>query len=374
MSDSWRFYAQRAVTNVILDRDVPLTLSAPPHRDLSGPGNLDAVVTPELMAQIASDGRPLLDEWSTIIYAEADDQIRWGGILQSLSYEGSTAVCNFAGFTSYLSGIPFLGNISAGLATTSGKTTTISPQVDTFDVVRSIWSHVQAQPDGNLGMVVDTEKSGIMLGAKDGTDPYQLVYWEAPDCGQEIDTLAQTAPFDYTETHSWTDATKTAVHHQLNLGYPRLGRRRTDLRFVQGENISQPVQPSMMGTDFANEVYSIGKGEGRKALRSRMVQRDGRLRRVYVMNQTGVGSQARLDTSTRTQLKARTQAARAMLVAVREHPNAPVGSWALGDDILVKATLPWVGDFSAWHRVVGDDMQPNGESILTLVRSDLLPA
>ena len=72
--------------------------------------------------------------------------------------------------------------------------------------------------------------------------PYELLWWESPDCGSEIDSLATQVPFDYRERHQW-NADRTEVEHFLDMAHPMLGRRRPDLRFAVGENVYVVPQP-----------------------------------------------------------------------------------------------------------------------------------
>src|SRR5690606_11357613 len=66
---------------------------------------------------------------------------------------------------------------------------------------------------------------------------YQLAWHEDIDLGSTIDTLCTQTPMDYREVWEWASPARDAVRMRIEMGYPRLGRRRDDLRFVQGENV-----------------------------------------------------------------------------------------------------------------------------------------
>lgn len=397
-SPGYRYIAQRVLTGEFVDWDVPLTTPTGPRRELSGPGGLTGTVETEYTRLVGRDGNPVLDPWSTAIYAELNGHLRWGGLVVGGSFENGTATVECAGFSTYPHGIPFLSNIRAGVAvpqpnpyagkdknndgyvdfTDPPRSTKIPPapkpivtaRVDAFDVVRTLWSHVQSYPSGDLNMVLDSQDSGYLLGAADGSDPYELLAFDLNDCGEEIDTLAKLVPFDYVEEHAWVGTSQT-ISHRLRLGTPRIGSRRRDLRFAQDENIVSTASPERFAEDFANEVYGIGKGQGRKTLTGRFTRNDGRLRRVHVFTDKRISSKDRLAALSRRELAERQAGLFVPMIEVRDHPNARIGSWHLGDDILVQVDVPWVGDLAVWHRIVAEETTPEGHALLTLVRADV---
>lgn len=364
---NWRYIAQRATTGEFLDLELPL------HRDelsweLSGAGALRGTVAPDTGVLRAPDGRLILEEWGTLLYAEANGQIRWGGILASSKFQGGQWQIEAAGFTTYPHGQPYGGTYS-------------KIGVDPADAVAHIWSHLQSYPDGNLGLKVTGDKTPVRLGTPprdvnfqgNGQDvsfqtgPYELNWYDAVDCGAEIDALAKEAGFDYVERHYWSG---DKIAHELRLGYPRLGRRREDLAFIQGDNIAAVVTPELDGDLFANEVLGIGSGEGAGALRRSTAVRDGRLRRASVYTAKDVSSSSRLDAAIAAELRRRQDTLTIKSVSVRDHPNAPIGSWDVGDDVLIQATLPWLGEVAVWSRITGWALNSEATATLTLARSD----
>lgn len=397
---SWRYIVQRATTGEFLDWDLPLnrdTLSW----SLSGAGALSGTVTPDVGSLRDRTGRLILEEWGSLIYAEADGEIRWGGIIASSAFTGEEWSVEAAGFTTYPHGIPYLGDFSRA-------------QVDPVDAIRELWNHIQSQPDGNLGVKVLGGPTPARLGAlekqvpstrprvaastlsteqaRDLTDsgwtiyndpsgvkyfvdkpttvaavPYELSFWEAPDCGSEIDTISKTMSLDFVERHTWDG---DSITHAVEMSYPRAGRRREDLSFVQGDNIFSPVTFTGNGDDFANEVYGIGSGEGREIVHRDTAVRDGRLRRVAVYTDKSVADTARLDALIADELHYRDGKFVVTSVTVIDHPNAPIGSWQLGDDVLLQCDVPWLGHVDLWCRVTGWTLNDEHTATLTLDRSD----
>ncbi|MEU9699558.1 hypothetical protein [Streptomyces sp. NPDC047981] len=392
---AWRFIAQRALPETVIDWDVPLSLSSNPRRDLSGPGSLTGTIEPEYARLIGPDGNPMIQEWGTKLYLEIDGYLRWGGIVTKTSYEGAKATIAAEGFSCYPHGIPYEDHMISGQLITpkdpyAGKDRNHDgwidgnkgvqrtppppkpyggPRIDVYDAFRNIWNHVQSRPYGNIGLVIDGHDLGEKLGAADGSDPWELAWWDNPDCGQILDTLTRTTPFDWTETHAWSGG-GNAISHRLTLGRPRLGRKRRDLRFAGDENIVAIARPEGMGDDFANEAVVLGKGEGRKMARAQVHRYDGRLRRVATLADKTLSSAVALTARGQRELAGRTQALQIPSIQVVDHPNARLGAWQLGDDIRVQVHVPWVGDVDVWHRILTDEISADGISTLTLKRSD----
>ncbi|MGW3627866.1 hypothetical protein [Streptomyces sp. NPDC000880] len=396
MPEGWRFIAARALPEEILDWEVPLALSSNPKRDLSGPGSMNGTIEPEYARLLGPDGQPVIEEWGTKIYLEIDGYLRWGGIVTKTSYDGPKASIICEGFSCYPHGIPYESHMLSGPLITpkdpyagkdknhdgyidfSNPKRKVPPppkpyggtRFDAYVAFRNIWNHVQSRPYGNIGMTIDTHNLGELLGAADGSDPWELAWWDNPDCGQTLDTLAQTIPFDWVETHAWVGNTN-AVDHRIRLGRPRLGRKRDDLRFADGENLIALAKPEGLGDDYANEIIVLGKGEGRAMARAQTHRYEaGRLRRVATVTDKTLSSAKALTTRGVQELNGRTSALQIPSIQIIDHPNARFGSWQLGDDIRVQVHVPWVGDVDVWHRIVSDEISADGTCTLTLRRSD----
>lgn len=354
----FRYIAQRVRSGQLLDIDLDFIAEGPPQRELSGPGSLTGSVTLQEGPAVAEDGLPLVDDWSTAIYAEdGSGQIYWGGLVTDTRPSGDRLKVTCTGFAGYPAGIPYLTKYDPP-----------NTGVDVFDVVREVWGHLQSYPTGDLGVTLDTHKSGVKVGSP--AEPYGLVWWDAQDCADLINSLASSTPFDYLERHAW-NADRTAVTHHIDLGYPRLGGRREDLRFAPGENVVAMPDLDRLTDEYANSVFAVGKGEGALSERVGIEGVDGqRLRRVFVLTDKA-RTKAQLDAIARRELSRRRGEWALDTITVRDHPNAPLGSWALGDDIPVTLDQPWVSPQVIWHRIVSDQVDlDKGVAVLQLVRSD----
>ncbi len=197
-----------------------------------------------------------------------------------------------------------------------------------------------------------TAKVAASKAAKNDGGAYTLLPWEAPDCGNKLNDLADNTPFDWYERSTWdsNDLPQT----ELVVAYPRVGRRLSrdgDPSFVQGVNIITDLEPET-GDNAANSVYGVGAGEGVGAIRRTITVRDGKLRQVAAFTSKDVKSATDMDTRLRAELAARKTTLSVSKITVTDHPNSPRGSYNRGDDIFVQGTVPRYGRFGLWHRIV----------------------
>jgi hypothetical protein len=388
----------RTVGQDFLDWDVPFDPDGPPRRELNGPGQLQGSIHPEYMRLMAKpDGLPVIAEWATSIFAEFEGRIRWGGIVTNIAYEGQAMKVTCAGYAAYPAEMPYLGPTIRSGATIPKKwaydgkdknhdgyidgthpkrkmpprpANTISSRWDAFDVYRAVWSHLQSYKQGKLGITIDGHDSGYKLGHTNGKDPWELQWWDSPDCGQVISDVMGQAHADYLEHHYW-DGSKEKILHHIDLGKRRLGKTRKDLRFAQGENIIELATPGGQGDFFANNIYVLGKGTGAKTARARVVVDDKRVRRAKIVTHKSTANAKSLATYGRTVRAKHSEQLTIPSIAVRHHPNAPIGSWGLGDRILVQVEVPWLGELAIWHRITAEEIDPAaGTAVLSLTRSD----
>lgn len=377
---------------------------------LSGP----TVISGEFGVEIRNIRDIGLEAWGTWIHVEEDGEIRGSGILQppkvdeyeKLSFEA-------IGPSAYPHGIPYLEEYSV-------------IYTDPADIFREIWRHIQSYPDGDLGLQVigatpvrfgmpkiDTEDTvqvvygtisqrhwdkllalGYEGDPEDDTEalypprvvldlvlqdkpvpdendgPYQLVWWEAPDCGSELNNLAAETPFDYVEHSSWNED-KTQINQFIDIGYPRIGRKRHDLRFAQEENLLTAVGPEETDDYYASQVVLIGSGEGRDTIRGYAGSpHPTRLRRVAVVDDpAGVSNVSRANALARAEYLRRQAILDVTEIEIdARDPNARLGSFRCGDDILLTADVPWIGEIAQWERVLSYTYDPALESIRVQLR------
>lgn len=367
-----RVIAQRIITGQFLDWNVPLKNPEITYT-LSGPTMIRGVIGPE-----SQDIRDIgLDAWGTWLHVEENDEIKASGILLPQEIPGEYLNVEAAGVSYYPQEMPWKGHLS-------------EIQIDPAEVIRRIWAHLQSYPEGKLNVAVSSTTTPVRLGEagytettanEDGTTtsrevpakPYELNWWEAPDCGSEIDNLVRSTPLDFVERSQWNSA-KTMVNNYIDLGYPRIGRRligNSAPRFVQNENATEMFVLGETPDLYASEVLVLGKGEGSKMIRGEVGLRNtGRLRRVAVRSDpAGISTNARAVAIGRDELRRR-----AALLTIGDvtidstNALAPMGSFRVGDDILVQADVPYHGSVSLWHRIISYTWSPDTERVTVQLR------
>lgn len=204
--------------------------------------------------------------------------------------------------------------------------------------------------------------------AKFQFDAYKLNWYETLDLSATMDDLAASTPFDWHLTHRWEG---DEIRHHIRVGYPKLGRRREDLRFVVGENIHQVPTVEEDGSIEANEVIVYGAGEGSSIIWGRAFRNDGKVRKVATVSDPTIRTTEAANARAQQELAKRVTSQDIAEIVVVDHPHASLGSIDLGDEIYVEGDLGWV-DFSAWCRVVARSISPDSADshVLTVLRSD----
>lgn len=370
----WRYIAQAVPSGEFLHWDVPLADVAI-TRALSGPGRLTGTI-PVALPGLGDVLRP----WGTAIWAEADDEIRGGGILTPWRVEDQRLTVDCVGISGYPHSMPWTGSRQALI------------QADPLAIVRTIWAHLQGEPGGELGVQVDGTTSPVRVGERDywtdandrvvaapsdpkkppegwshhDAEPFLLEWWSTHDLGRVIDELAADTPFDYLEDTAWSG---DQLRHRIRLGYPTLGQRKTGPgapRFALGENVTAVPMLDGEDDDYASDVLALGAGEG-KAMVHTSLRRPGAdgLRRVLVYTDKAARSKAALSTSARRELAWLTGAPRLHTLTVTDHPHAPLGSFDVGDEVYVSGASGWTV-LDRWVRIVETTVVPDRGDEITL--------
>ncbi|MEW2402122.1 hypothetical protein [Streptomyces sp. NPDC046862] len=351
----WRYFTQDALTGEVLHPALPLS-DVEFGNELNGPGSFSATLVPRWAAANAS----VLQPAKALIYAEADGYLRWGGLIWSCEPEDGEFRLEAAGWSSYLT----------KRHDTHGELGGRGPYVfqDPCVIIRAIWAYAQEQPDGDLDVVVDATTSSAKAGTP--AEPWHSYWYETPVLGELMDDLVSEdgAP-QYTNLSSFQ--ANGSILRRLALGYPRLGTRRTDISFSTGVNIVEAPAVTYSGDDFANTVIGTGSGEGTATRYAVDPHRDGRLRMETVLalpDVNGTDVLGRRATAERRRLQVLGDV---QSITIRDHPNAPISSWQIGDDVRVTVNNQWVS-WSGWSRITADSYRPEhpDQAVLTLRRAD----
>jgi hypothetical protein len=356
----YTYLTQDLLTGTFLDTDLPLS-GVKLTYELNGPGALTASITPHYVRVNPASLVP----GRTAIYAERGGVLQWGGIIWSTQPQGPDYAIEASGFSSYLSRRHDLhGNANAR-----------GPWVyaDPCQVYRDLWAYAQEQPDGDLSVAVDATTSVAKVGTP--AEPFKLDWWEAPNLGEAANTLSQADDgFDYTDAVSWTGSIDDpgVPLRRIRLGYPRLGRRRTDISFRTGVNVIAAPAVTYDADNYAQVLIGLGAGEGSARIRSTLAIRNDFPRLEHVEQQPSFKGTDQLASFLRTEAVARTQLASLPALTAVDHPSARVGSFDVGDDVLVEVHDEWT-DLELWCRIVSYSVSTGeeGETIeLDLARAD----
>lgn len=337
-----------------LDRDLPLqdavVIEAP-----STPVAISGELNFEYARMRRPDGELALQEWACMIVAEKGGRDPIAAIVDEVTPGEQFVTVQAGGFSMYPEDLPWLGEEFAGVG------------VDPLDMVRKIWGHVQSYPEGDLKVVVDplttpptmwvgkpAEQVEFTTGAGEDVSfeagPFRLASWTTHNLGKVITDLAKAVPFEYRERSTWVNGGEQ-VAHRLELGYPRLGVRRNDIRFEIGVNVA--AVPPREEQEYANEVWMLGAGEGRKRLTAsaHLINPTKKLRRVRVETDTDLKSKTAAANAARPILDQLSSGYSLDTLVVIDHESAPSGSFECGDEIRIVGDAGWI-QLNHWLRIL----------------------
>ena len=138
------YTAQRYGTWEWLDLELPMETDGPEWA-LSSYGIMYGTVAPELGLQRAEDGRPVLEEWGTLIHAETGEGAnsrRWTGIVVRSELVGKDWELTIFEFPAYAKDTPVEALIRG-------------VQADPADLLRQVWQNIQSMPNAWLNVNVN---------------------------------------------------------------------------------------------------------------------------------------------------------------------------------------------------------------------------
>ena len=369
---AWRYLLQRYTESgwgEFLHTELPLS-NISVTNNLSATDELTAEVSPAMAGLKDSAGNPLFDEWGTAVWAEEDGDIKGGGILVSSQAKDATWGLRCIGLSGYPYGMPYTGTGYVGV------------EVDPLDVVRAAWTHLQSQPWGNLELEIPDLKTGLKIGTKmeqiefdteNGpisfeAGPIKMNSYETHDLGNFIGDLVEETPFDYREVHWWDGS---EIRHKLDWGYPRLGRRLTDYRFVLGENILAEPSIDRDGSRYASGALVLGAGNGRTMIRGYAHRNSGKIRRVHVIEKKNLRSITAANRYAEQYIKTSIVSGSVTTVTLVDRGDGVARAIRPGDEIPLNLTTDWQ-QLVIWCRVNSVNYTPDTSDDVTLniVRSD----
>lgn len=345
--DRFHFVIEDKAGN-ILARDV---IAQEPRvtRMLSGPSEIEFKIHPkDPSIQMPGGLGPIkLKPWGHWCHAlktdlEGNEKIWASGLFQPSDIDPTTGVmtARFEGFSNYPKGLPWLENWNP-------------IAVDPFEVFARVWNHLQSYPHGNLGVEVYPTDSGTQMlpgfsfnGEEFIQDFFAIFIREVDrlDCGDYINKLARDIPFDYWEESFW-NATKTVVNKKIRLAYPAGGVDQTDLVFRAGENVIGATPKQETEVEWFSDITIKGFFPG-KQYSSTLANADpDRYRRVMDETDLNIDSNERAAAWAKRKLSRRQFPDQFDSIIIDPyHPNAPFGSFDVGDIIRIVGPIHWVSD------------------------------
>ena len=348
-----RFIVEQANTGIIMYRDLEV-MEPSFGGQLSGPSIIKFNLAPL--------ANPLFDwgknkQWVHVeMEIDYEHRIMCSGIVKSAVPDPKTGVMAIecTGFSNYPKGKPWLENFNP-------------IAVDPFEVFARVWTHVQSFPNAQLGVEVYPQSSGTQMLPGFGFDGNTLVFdffalfiraADLSDCADQINGLARDIPFDYFEESFW-NSDRTEISKRIRLAYPHGGVRQDQLSFVLNENVMQAeladekdIEPV---TDVIIRGWLPGKIYNSTLTNATMTQ----FRETILEEDAKINSTERAAAWAKRKLTRRTVPKYWKKIMVDPyHPNAPFGSYNVGDMIFVRAVHPWYGEIGLWHRITSWAMDP----------------
>lgn len=309
--------------------------------------------------------------WAQWVHVETTrwDGSRWilaSGLLQPSEVDPETGNIKItaAGFSDYLKGIPWLDNYNP-------------IAVDPFAVIHRIWNHAQSYSHGNLGVQVTPVSSNTLLLPGfyfDGSEfvldffAYFVRADDYRDCNDEIVSLCRDLPIDFIEASYW-NTNRTAIVKKIELAYPRRGVRQEGIAFRLGENVMTGSPVTEVEMDWVSDVIVRGWWPG-KMHSSTFINADpDRYRRVIKEEDALINSAERSAVWAKRKLTRRQVPKHWGSITVdMYHPNAPWGTYEVGDDIMISGQMTHIGKISEWHRIVTMQVDENTGTVMLTTR------
>ncbi|QBJ04744.1 minor tail protein [Mycobacterium phage Giuseppe] len=363
--DRNRFIIEEARTGRILTRDLHVQ-NPKILKKLSGPCVIEFDVDHRHPSVQHPDGTgPILFKpWGHWCHVEREIRgkrvIIASALFQPSEVDQETGLlkAQWQGFSGYPKDLPWLQNWNP-------------IAVDPFEIVHRIWTHLQSYSNGNLGVQVyspgpggtrvtppnsNTELlPGFSFDSQQFIQDFFAIFIrriDFTDCGDYINKLARDIPFDYFEESEWNED-HTAINKFIRLEYPHGGVFQDNLSFRMNENVIRGKSKIESEIEWTSDIGIRGWFPG-KVYSSQISNADPNRYRRFILEED-----ARINSTERSEAWAHRQLARRQFPSYWEtitinmhHPNAPFGTWDVGDQIRVQGLMPWVGYVDQVHKII----------------------
>ncbi|GAA1645793.1 hypothetical protein GCM10009700_35230 [Brevibacterium sanguinis] len=187
---------------------------------------------------------------------------------------------------------------------------------------------------------------------------FKMNYWSTHDLLQEFQNLSKEAGFSYRVDHRRSGNTHT---HTLVCRPGRLGSRRLDVAFMEGENVYSVPKVTRQGDEKVTSAIVLGNGEG-SAMKwnqtSRAAGGGNGLRRARVFADKTLTRQPQLAARAREILNAYNDPIDIDEFIVIDHGLAPIRVFDVGDEINLQTFARRAGNFNRWVTIQSITLEP----------------
>ena len=350
MTTTYRYIFADLLTNSVLG-ELPIT-GVSFNQQLNQAGTLQARI---LLSGV--DGYEYNVDASTIpartaIYVDRDGVIVWGGVIWGREY-------NSANQTLSITAREFESYFERRRITTD----VVFTNVDQMTIAQTLFNTAQAAPYGNIGVIVPTNTSGVLVSRTYYGYEYKQVYAAVQDLSRQLDGF----DFNIRSSYSSGEIIKT-----LQMGYPRIGTiySPTDpsavvFNFPAG-NIVEYAYPED-GSIAANTIYGLGAGSNEGKLLSTASDAtkyaEGWALLEDQANYSDVTDATLLSELAQGQVSALSYPPTTIKVVVPAYVDPVFGTYSIGDDarlIITDSRFPTGLD--QVYRIVGLNVQPGEDS------------
>jgi len=282
------------------------------------------------------------------IYVDRNGTLVWGGVIWGREYNSTSQTLTITAreFESYFE----RRRITADAVFTN---------VDQLTVAQSIFNTAQSAPYGNIGVIVPTNTSGVLVTRTYYGYELKQVYGAVQDLSRALDG------FDFNIRVSYVAGQPTKT---LQMGYPRIGTVYSVTSIsapvfsLPAGNIVEYVYPED-GSITANTVYGLGAGSNEGKLISTQADAtkfaDGWALLEDQANYSDITDATLLSEITQGVVNALSTPPTTIKVAVPAYQDPQFGTYSIGDDArLIITDNRFPNTLDAIYRIVGLNVQP----------------
>jgi len=361
--DRFRYIVEDIHGNIIA-RDV-VGAEGKLGRMLSGPCDMELKLHPkDPSVQLPDGSGPIqFKPWGNWLHAvkdglDGEEKIFCSGIVQPSDIDPETGILTLKakGFSNYPKGLPWLVNWNP-------------IAIDPAEIFTNIWTHLQSFDNGDLGVSITNMDGstpavtgtqmlpGFSFNGEEFVQDFFAIFIrevDRLDCGDYLNRLTRDIPLDYFETSTFNEA-KTAISKSIKIAYPFGGVDQTDLIFRRGENVLAGTPKQETEIQWFSDITLKGYFPGKEYSATISNADTNRYRRVMDETDLSLDSNERAAAWGHRALTRRTFPNQYESIIIDPyHPNAPFGSYDVGDLIRIVGPMPWVGDMlDVKHKILG---------------------